>query len=216
MLATLNKTLDPADYGELGPELAVVDEAVRLTAGVGVLNHPHRRWEYAACLQALGHVEGAVLDVGGGGYILSAALALDGHDVTMIEPDEGHRRHVAEAARRLGRLIGFKAASLEDGVGRWGAVACVSVIEHVPDDAAFFAAACRAVLPGGVLFLTTDFHASGLPQCPHHLRTYNGAWLHHAADYTPGFGRMGHADYSDRGGHVNGYSFASVALRRVG
>jgi SAM-dependent methyltransferase len=212
MLNTLCKTLDPADYGLLSPELAVVDNAIRLTAGVGVLNHPHRRWEYAIALRALSGFADTVIDVGGGGYVLSAALALAGRNVTGAETDPAHGPLFAQAASMVGRPINFLVAAMESLPGTWGAVVSVSVIEHAADDAAFFRAACNAVKPGGLLVLTTDFAESGgAPVCPHHVRTYDGAAMLRLYQ-TPGFRPIGGTDYSDRGGPVNGYNFCSLVL----
>ncbi len=70
----------------------------------------------------------------------------------------------------FGRRVAFGGVRLEQGdieatgfaAGSFGAVVCLSVIEHGVDVRAFLTEAARIVRPGGVVFVSTDYWAEGV------------------------------------------------------
>lgn len=157
----------------------------------------------------LGYVRGRValrgarvLDVGCGGGLLSEALAREGAEVTAIDlsPElvDVARLHLLESD---GLKVDYRLQSVEalagEMPGRFDAVTCMEMLEHVPDPLAVLAA-CRCLLrPGGSLFLSTlnrtpaafalaivgaEYVARLLPKGTHHYRDFIrphelGAWL---------------------------------------
>ncbi|HEY3326942.1 MAG TPA: bifunctional 2-polyprenyl-6-hydroxyphenol methylase/3-demethylubiquinol 3-O-methyltransferase UbiG [Novimethylophilus sp.] len=100
-----------------------------------------------------------VLDVGCGGGILSEAMALRGAQVTGI--DLGEKALKVAQLHRLEsgvgvdyRLVSVEAMAAERPAG-FDVVACMELLEHVPDPAAVVAACSMLVKPGGHVFLST-------------------------------------------------------------
>ncbi len=225
-LPTLSRTLHPDNYHHLTDEVARVGHARNLFGHFCQYDHEHRAWEYSICLASLGPREAIpglnILDVGGGYSLLGGILRWSGANVTVVDVSD-HRWQVEEMGRRAvacpshipGGSTRFRHAEFTGGIGeQFDAVFSVSVVEHVPTDDAFFASLRKAVRPGGVLVLTTDFHPSGQPQLTGHIRTYNGEALERWGTLDPEFYSPGGFDYHDRGNHVFGYNFASLCLRR--
>lgn len=213
-LGTLSKTLHPEDFC---PEMAAVDIMRETLDGLPLrFEHKMRTWEYGLAAHAI-KLSGAqtILDVGGGGSVLAPTLASAGLDVTVVDPDNC-AYWVERHNIRISKKIKYHQMFFEQfSHALFDAVLCISVIEHVPVDLTFFHRLCAFVADDGILFLTTDFSPSGLPKCPHHLRTYNESRLLDLARIAQGYGFIffyGAPDYSGKGEYVNDYNFASLAL----
>jgi 2-polyprenyl-6-hydroxyphenyl methylase/3-demethylubiquinone-9 3-methyltransferase len=100
----------------------------------------------------------SILDVGCGGGLVCEPLARLGARVTGLDPASEN----VEAARRhasgQGLAIDYRCGSVEE-LGAEGlqfdAVACLEVVEHVPEPGAFLAACAGLVRPGGLMLLST-------------------------------------------------------------
>ncbi|MGQ0802198.1 MAG: bifunctional 2-polyprenyl-6-hydroxyphenol methylase/3-demethylubiquinol 3-O-methyltransferase UbiG [Pseudomarimonas sp.] len=142
-----------------------------------------------------------VLDLGCGGGLLSEALAQAGADVTAIdlggEVIDVARLHLLES----GLAIDYRECSAEalaaEMPTHFDAIACMEMLEHVPDPAAVLAACMRLLKPGGQLFLSTlnrtpqafavaivgaEYIAGLLPRGTHHYARFIkpselGQWL---------------------------------------
>lgn len=100
----------------------------------------------------------SILDVGCGGGLVCEPLARLGATVTGLDPApeniEAARRHAA--GQDL--AIDYRVGRIEDLVaeGRsFDAVACLEVVEHVPDVGAFLKTCAALVRPGGLMLLST-------------------------------------------------------------
>jgi len=100
-----------------------------------------------------------VLDVGCGGGILSEALAIRGASVTGIDAGEESLRVARQHAEKSGLEITYLFSTVEEHAGscrgKYDAVTCMELLEHVPDPASIVGACARLVKNGGDIFFAT-------------------------------------------------------------
>ena len=100
-----------------------------------------------------------VLDVGCGGGILSESLAARGARVTGLDVSEAVLDAARAHAAENGLEIDYRLATVEDYAAdhdqRFDIVACLELLEHVPDPRASIAACADLLDTGGQLFLST-------------------------------------------------------------
>jgi len=100
-----------------------------------------------------------VVDVGCGGGILSEALAALGTEVTGIDAGEAPlavaRLHLKESGVAVDYRMSTAEQFAEEASGHFDVVACMELLEHVPDPGSIVAACARLVKPGGDVFFAT-------------------------------------------------------------
>ena len=100
-----------------------------------------------------------VLDVGCGAGLLSEALAREGANVIAIDlaPDliRIAKLHRLESGVEVDYRLSAVEALAEEMPASFDAIACMEMLEHVPDPAAVIAACATLLKPGGRLFLST-------------------------------------------------------------
>lgn len=210
----LSKSLDPTDFDQLGPELAIVDASFTAARE----QHPMRRWEYAMALRAYdqwaqldyeryGHVNhthgGRMVDVGGAGSPFRYMFEAVGAHLRVIDPEEN-----ATLAQHI-RYAGLQSC-----------VFCLSVLEHIPDadfEQFLYHLSCL-VAPGGLLFLTMDYWDTSTVDTAHfhwmRQRIFTlGSWLYLGQAFKRfQFDSFGEHDLHYHGAQVYDYTFASLAL----
>ena len=100
-----------------------------------------------------------VLDVGCGGGILSESMAGLGAKATGIDlgdkPLQVAKLHLLES----GKQVEYRKIAVEDLAseqpGHYDVVACLEMLEHVPDPQSVVAACAKLVKPGGWVFFST-------------------------------------------------------------
>jgi 2-polyprenyl-3-methyl-5-hydroxy-6-metoxy-1,4-benzoquinol methylase len=111
-----------------------------------------------------------ILCLGDGLGFDSLYLHRAGHDVTYSELSELSSRF----ARRLFAFSGVDLAMFHDDAAKlapesFDVVACLDVLEHVPDPPALLGHLARAIRPGGFLIISAPFWML-TRECPTHLR----------------------------------------------
>ncbi len=147
-----------------------------------------------------------ILDVGCGAGLLSEALAREGAHVTAIDlgPDliKIAKLHTLESGVEVDYRLTSVEALAEESPGSFDAIACMEMLEHVPNPGAIIAACATLLKPGGRLFLSTlnrtpaafalaivgaEYIARMLPKSTHQYRDFIkpselATWLR-AADF---------------------------------
>jgi 2-polyprenyl-6-hydroxyphenyl methylase/3-demethylubiquinone-9 3-methyltransferase len=100
-----------------------------------------------------------VIDVGCGGGILAESMADKGASVTGIDLSDKALRvaklHLFESGRQVEYLSTTAEHIAAERPEAYDVVACMEMLEHVPDPASVVAACARLCKPGGWLFFST-------------------------------------------------------------
>jgi 2-polyprenyl-3-methyl-5-hydroxy-6-metoxy-1,4-benzoquinol methylase len=184
--------------------------------------HEHRTWEYGMALSALRENRTrTVLDVGGGASPFAVAAIWTGMEVLQLDP--GHWQEAIQAqSLGLNMELPFTNIDFMDfpKKHKYDAVTCISVIEHIPppQDEPFFLKLLSHIRPGGMLFLTTDFHPSGKGVFDGHERTFNAESMLRLIELGEEHGFSVWGDQPDYHHFMpvifDKYSFAALALRK--
>lgn len=100
-----------------------------------------------------------VLDLGCGGGILAESLAGKGASVTGLDPSNEliaiAREHGLRTGVRVEYVIGTAAEHARTNPAAYDVIACMELLEHVPDVSALLAACAELLRPGGHLVFST-------------------------------------------------------------
>ena len=99
------------------------------------------------------------LDVGCGGGLLAEALHDRGAEVTAIDVTQANIEVAKLHALNRGLVIDYRVITAEELAESqpesFDVVACLEVVEHVPDPGQLIAACSKLLKPGGQMFLST-------------------------------------------------------------
>lgn len=118
-------------------------------------------WIDSTCFDALGGtLEGKkVLDVGCGGGILSFGMAQRGASVFGVDMGQENIAAAKLHAQKVGSDARFECVSVETlaqtHAGSFEVIACMEMLEHVPDPASIVRACCELLAPNGLLVMST-------------------------------------------------------------
>ena len=223
--------LDPKDYENDALRVAKdyllgIQRTLEEGGCAPVLPTEHRLWEYGMGLLASLEVPKlrTVLEVGGGDSLFLPSLVgwnkmlrtgtilYDAHETTHFG---GQARQVllVDPEVRYRALVG------DLPVNKYDFVACISVIEHVKDEASFVQFLADRVTPGGILFLTSDYAEAS--EDIYHFRWMREriysreGWLRLLLAFRDqGLTPIEKPDLTWRGPQVFDYNFACMTLRR--
>lgn len=189
--------------------------------------HHARRWEYAMglCVLAMWRACGyrsplqglLALDVGGAGSPFPHMLSVAGLPAIVVDPVVPADDPASAIPNTIEQysLAGSAPPHVD-------AIFSISTIEHVEDPVRFLQACAQVLLPGGLLFITTDAWDKGItePDAAHwhwlRERIYCPESLEHLVVVLQGMGMalLGEKDFTWRGAVLDnwGYSFASITM----
>lgn len=210
---TLSKLLDPQDYLTYEPQLRLVET---FWSRFHAQASEHRKWEYMIALKALQEqsIDTPLIhlvDVGGAGSCFSAVCKESfGVEPVVVDPSVHMGCTLHEYLQGAPRLA--------------SAVTCLSVLEHVEDEAQMLYDLAQLVMPGGLLVLTMDCAPT---MAEHGVDTYHFHWMRKRIYNRPrlltliDYMRAGYLtttappDYPYKAEpHVYDYTFASLVLRK--
>jgi 2-polyprenyl-6-hydroxyphenyl methylase/3-demethylubiquinone-9 3-methyltransferase len=100
-----------------------------------------------------------VLDVGCGGGILSEGLAARGAMVTGIDVGEAPLSVAELHKKESGFTIDYRLTTIEELAEQepesYDIIACMEMLEHVPDPSSIIKACSKALKPGGMIYFST-------------------------------------------------------------
>lgn len=100
-----------------------------------------------------------VLDIGCGGGILAEAMAQKGAKVTGIDMAqqslEVARMHLHESALKVDYQMSTAEQFADENPQQFDVIACLEMLEHVPDPSSIVEAAARLLKPDGTIILST-------------------------------------------------------------
>jgi 2-polyprenyl-6-hydroxyphenyl methylase / 3-demethylubiquinone-9 3-methyltransferase len=103
--------------------------------------------------------DSSVADVGCGGGLLAESLTRLGARVTAIDLSASMIGIARLHAQQSQLAVDYRLCSVEtlaaESAGRFDAVCCMEMIEHVADPAALLASLAQLLRPGGMLFMST-------------------------------------------------------------